>query len=225
MRQEGKADVYIGRRFGDFAKLHKRLRTELPGKVLPLLPRKNNTSISSTFFGGTDDETSSISSISTQGAGDGDETGASKSLSVPGIKRQSSRSSIKSTKSTKSQFNVQKGSTDAPGETVVLYREEQRVSLRAFLRLLLQNQRIASSKAMEEFLTADPITLNEEEQIDIERRKDLDAKRIEEQRQFYEIARKRAQELDVYMEAFRRDIVESSKAVLPTRWCVVLTSC
>ncbi|EER37047.1 PX domain-containing protein [Histoplasma capsulatum H143] len=46
--------------------------------------------------------------------------------------------------------------------------------------------------------------------MDIQRRKDLDAKRVEEQRQFYEIARKRAQELDVYMEQFRQDIVENN---------------
>ncbi|KAF3481913.1 PX domain-containing protein [Arthroderma uncinatum] len=68
----------------------------------------------------------------------------------------------------------------------------------------------ASSKAMKQFLTDKPITLNEEEQIDIARRKELDAKRIEEQKRFYEIARKRARELDVYMEQFRRDIVESN---------------
>jgi hypothetical protein len=64
---------------------------------------------------------------------------------------------------------------------------------------------------MEQFLTAQPIMLNEEEMIDIERRKAVDGKRIEEQKRFYEIARKRAQELDVYMEKFRQDVVESSK--------------
>jgi hypothetical protein len=92
----------------------------------------------------------------------------------------------------------------------VLYREEQRVSLRAFLRTMLQNKRIAESKAMEEFLTSKPISLNEEELIDVKRRKEMDAVRIEEQKHFYEIARQRAAELDVYMEQFRRDIVESS---------------
>lgn len=61
---------------------------------------------------------------------------------------------------------------------------------------------------MEEFLTANPIKLNEEEAEDMERRKEMDARRIEEQKQFYEIARKRAAELDIYMEKFRRDIVE-----------------
>lgn len=63
---------------------------------------------------------------------------------------------------------------------------------------------------MAEFLTAKPFKPNEEEMIDIERRKEMDEKRIEEQKKFYEIARQRAQELDVYMEKFRRDIVESS---------------
>lgn len=95
---------------------------------------------------------------------------------------------------------------------IVLYREEQRVSLRAFLRTLLQNKRIADSKSMEEFLTAGPLKLNEEELLDVQRRKEMDAIRIEEQKRFYEIARQRAAELDVYMEKFRRDIVESSKS-------------
>lgn len=64
---------------------------------------------------------------------------------------------------------------------------------------------------MEEFLTARPIKLNEEELLDVQKRKNMDAVRIEEQKRFYEIARQRAAELDVYMENFRRDIVESSK--------------
>ncbi len=84
------------------------------------------------------------------------------------------------------------------------------MSLRAFLRTFLQNEQISQSKAMQDFLTARPIKLNEEELGDIQRRKEMDEKRIEEQKQFYEIARQRAKELDVYMEKFRRDIVERS---------------
>lgn len=95
-------------------------------------------------------------------------------------------------------------------ETFSLYREDQRVSLRAFLRTFLQNEQVAESTAIKEFLSGPSIKLNEEEFQDIERRKAADEKRIEEQRQFYEIARKRAQELDVYMERFRRDVVERS---------------
>jgi len=72
---------------------------------------------------------------------------------------------------------------------------------------------------MIEFLTGNPIKLNEEELEDIEQRKEMDEKRIEEQRQFYEIARKRAQELDVHMENFRREIVERSEY----RWMIYLS--
>ena len=93
-------------------------------------------------------------------------------------------------------------------QPVRLHREDQRVSLRAFLRTLLQNPQIAESKAVLDFLTHNPVRLNEEELDDVYRRKEMDERRIEEQKQFYEIARKRAAELDVYMEQFRRDIVE-----------------
>ncbi len=96
----------------------------------------------------------------------------------------------------------------------MLYREDQRVSLRAFLRTFLQNEQIAQSKTMVEFLTGQPVKLNEEEYDDLRRRKEMDEKRIEEQKRFYEIARQRARELDVYMEKFRRDLVERSKFIL-----------
>lgn len=95
-------------------------------------------------------------------------------------------------------------------QTTLLWRESQRISLRAFLRYLLQNPQIASTKAIQEFLTTDPITPTDSDVEDIMRRKAVDEKRIDEQKQFYEIARKRAAELDVYMEQFRQDIVESN---------------
>ena len=82
------------------------------------------------------------------------------------------------------------------------------------MRTLLQNEQLASSKSMNEFLTGKPVKLNEEEMGDIQRRKEMDEKRMDEQRQFYEIARQRARELDVYMEKFRRDIVERSTTSL-----------
>lgn len=109
-----------------------------------------------------------------------------------------------------------KPSGESRRETL-LYREEQRVSLRAFLRTLLQHKRVAESKALEDFLTGQPIALNEEELADMQKRKEVDSVRVEEQKRFYEIARQRAAELDVYMENFRRDIVESSKLCGVTR--------
>ncbi|KAK3310183.1 uncharacterized protein B0T15DRAFT_27924 [Chaetomium strumarium] len=215
--RKGAPEHYIGRRYGDFARLHTRLRTELPGKVLPPLPRKNKSN--STFSGyggihsGNNSETSSISSMSTaqlpnspMASGFGHQSDAGqKLLSVkdqrPGD-RLSPRNSVDGRPSTPSLLSPK------AQETTVLPRENQRISLRAFLRSLLHNAQIAGTKAIEEFLTTAPINLTDDDVEDISRRKHLDKKRVEEQKQFYEVARKRAAELDVYMEQFRQDIVE-----------------
>ena len=70
------------------------------------------------------------------------------------------------------------------------------------MRSLLSNPQIAETKAIQEFLTFQSITPSDEDVIDISNRKAMDEKRVEEQKQFYEIARKRAAELDIYMEEF-----------------------
>lgn len=107
------------------------------------------------------------------------------------------------------QPSTDQGLTIAGASAPVLFREPQRVSLRAALRTLLQNQHIARSTSMQDFLVKDKLeALIEEEKLDMERRKLVDEKRIEEQNQFYEIASKRAAEVDVHMEAFRREIIE-----------------
>ncbi|KKF93714.1 PX domain-containing protein.12 [Ceratocystis platani] len=87
-------------------------------------------------------------------------------------------------------------------------RESQRISMRAFLRSLLHSAPVAQTKAMQEFLTRDPVSLTDDDVEDITCRKIMDEKRVEEQHQFYEIARKRAADLDEYMEQFRQDIIE-----------------
>jgi hypothetical protein len=81
---------FIGRRYGDFSRLHKRLRTELPGKVLPPMPRKNKQSstasnLISGVMGGNDDDASSVSSVSTMGT-IAAESSMMKSLTVQGEK-------------------------------------------------------------------------------------------------------------------------------------------
>jgi hypothetical protein len=64
----------------------------------------------------------------------------------------------------------------------------------------LQSPQIAQTNAIQDFLTKDRIQLQDEDVDDIVRRKAIDERRVEEQKQFYEIARRRAAELDVYME-------------------------
>ena len=171
--------------------------------MLPPLPKKNKANTYASFFGAgaDDDDASSASSVSTTQE---DGRSALKTIKNMGHRRSASAMSRDSGRDSPRQ------SGDLRRDNFVLYREDQRVSLRAFLRTFLQNQQIAGSKAIEEFFTGPSVKLNEEELQDIERRKEMDGKRIKEQKQFYEVARQRAKELDTYMERFRRDIVESS---------------
>ncbi|KAJ0121271.1 PX domain-containing protein [Diaporthe amygdali] len=221
IKKKGEMEYFIGRRYGDFSRLHKNLRLELPGKVLPPLPKKNkSSSTTSGIFssGGGDSDDDSVSSASTQRTGrtpnNGAEETSNKRLSVRdalGHKRKgSAASSLRG--SPRPSMDDRPLSPLSPGKTenVVLFRESQRISLRSFLRSLLQNQQIAQTKAMQEFLTRDPIKLSDDDVADIMRRKSVDAKRVDEQKQFYEIARKRAAELDIYMEQFRQEIVDSN---------------
>ncbi|RDA89237.1 hypothetical protein CP532_0595 [Ophiocordyceps camponoti-leonardi (nom. inval.)] len=246
IKRKGELEHFVGRRYGDFAKLQKRLRTELPGRVLPLLPKKNKsnstaTGLFSAAFGngnGYESDASTGSSASTRLTGRPAESdNGSAGLLSPregrmGHRRPGSTASARSSISKSSRSPGQDSRSPGPPgsreaeevrirsrrraeltttnveQPVVLWRESQRVSLRAWLRSLLHNPQVANTKAMLEFLSGDPITPADEDVEDIARRKAVDEKRMEEQKKFYEIARRRAAELDEYMEQFRRDIVE-----------------
>jgi hypothetical protein len=226
VKQHDNTEIHVARRFGDFVKMHKRLRQELPGKVLPPIPRKNKNS--SLFTSADDDDASSMSSISTKEpvsaiSEPAQESGGLRSYlsswtggSSASHKRSPSitpsaaspRPSIDSSTGLAAGGITPRSGSPAPGHMLV--REDQRVSLRAFLRNFLQNENIAHSKAMTEFLTANPIKLTAEELDDIARRKEMDERRMEEQRRFFEIASQRAKELDVHMEGFRRTVIEKN---------------
>ncbi|KAM0280740.1 hypothetical protein ACHAQH_003910 [Verticillium albo-atrum] len=214
IKRKGELEFFVGRRYGDFNRLYKRLRIELPGKVLPTLPKKNksDTTTSSIFSsvtgGNKDDDASSFSSVSTQMTNLklGDASG--QNLTVHGHRRPGSIASTGRASPRTSTDDRTRGLLGKKSDTVTLWRESQRVSLRSFIRSLLANPQIAQTKAMEDFLTKDPITPTDEDVDDIMRRKAIDEQRMEEQKKFYEIARKRAAELDIYMEEFRREIVE-----------------
>jgi hypothetical protein len=226
VKHKDAAEIYVSRRFGDFVRMHRKLRLELPGKVLPPLPKKNKSH--SIFSGGDSSDADSLSSQSIKSGKTAPQEPVQESGGIRGYlaswtgssntarhARQSSRTSLAPSESSlRASFDssgaasAKAGASQPEDESAVLAREEQRVSLRAFLRNFLQTESIALSNAMQEFLTLDPITLTTEEQEDIDRRKLMDEKRIEEQRQFFEIARERARELDVHMEKFRRSVIE-----------------
>ncbi|KAI6785548.1 PX domain-containing protein -like protein [Emericellopsis cladophorae] len=225
IKRKGELEHFVARRYGDFAKLHRRLRLELPGRPLPTLPKKNKSDSTASGLlgswgggGGDEDADSDGESVSSHETGrTGKSARGSSSLLSPndnGRGNGSSGASIRSGISRK--LGTPRTSTDGrlappgaqPVEDVVLWRENQRVSLRAFVRSLLHNPQIANTKAMQEFLAGDPTTPTDDDVEDIMRRREVDENRMEEQRKFYEIARKRAADLDEYMEQFRRDIVE-----------------
>lgn len=231
VKHNDEREVYVARRFGDFARMHKKLRLELPGKVLPPLPRKNRAQ--SIYSGRDDEDTDSVSSLSTQDTGTpvSAEPGDASAGNGGGFRAYLSSWTGGSSNSARHGRNASRSSLTAPSASprgsldstsklasapsvrettpdTVLHREEQRVSLRAFLRNFLQNEAIANSKAMSEFLTNEPISLTDEDTQDIEKRRHMDERRLEEQRQFFNVARERARELDVHMEKFRRSVVE-----------------
>jgi hypothetical protein len=214
VKRQGQTDITVGRRYGEFISLHRNLRNELPGKVLAPVPRKIKVSQSTTSSflstGATADDTASLSSFGSSEYTSSDSTATSPTpakghkksvsltvtLGIRGASRNSSRRSV----------------AEIPqDEEIKLWRENQRVSLRAFIRNLLQDEQVANSEAMRGFLLENPVELSEEQLVDEQRRRALDEIRLEEQKKFYEVARQRARELDVYMESFRREIIESSK--------------
>ncbi|CZS89166.1 probable membrane coat complex Retromer, subunit VPS5/SNX1, Sorting nexins, and related PX domain-containing proteins [Rhynchosporium graminicola] len=209
VKRKNEMKFFIGRRYGDFTRLHKRLRTELPGKILPPMPKKNKQSstasnlLSGLTGRGDDDDASSISSVSTIGTAP---TSSMNTLSVKDRLHRRTPSAVSLSRKSPRTSVDGRPSTPAQDDSVVLWRENQRISLRAFLRTLLSNPQIASTRAIQDFLTLQPMTPTDVDVEDIAKRKGMDEKRVEEQKQFYEIARKRAADLDV----FRRDIVESN---------------
>lgn len=234
---------YVVRRYEDFKDMHDRLRVELAGKVLPPLPKKNSTDYvmpsfmddASSLMSGSSDDTlaqekkklSSSRSGSNHGAMPSSDSASSlfydaqETTEDPGkLKPSGMRERVKKrmhkrhgSSASAIASSSPRGSVDM-GSPPVLFREAQRVSLRAALRTLLQNQHIARSTSMQEFLMKDKVELSAEEVVDIDRRRAIDEKRIEEQTKFYEIAQRRAAEVDVHMERFRRDIIESSKFIV-----------
>ncbi|KAI1356334.1 hypothetical protein F5Y01DRAFT_301272 [Xylaria sp. FL0043] len=212
VKRKGEIEHFVGRRYGDFARLHKNLRHELPGKVLPPLPKKNKSTTTATGLfsrttdGADDSDVSSISSAASNILATAQ--GNSLTDSMKTLTTRDHRQNRSASPRTSTEGRLSPAVPGPKAEPTILWREDQRISLRAFLRYLLQNQQIAQTKAMQEFLTRSPITPTDEDIDDIHRRKAVDAKRMEEQKEFFEIARKRAAELDVYMEKFRQDIVE-----------------
>lgn len=89
IKRKNELEHFVARRYGDFAKMHRRLRLELPGRILPPLPKKNKSNstasgiMSAISGGGNESDASSVSSVSTRMTG-ANEGGVSSLLSPLG---------------------------------------------------------------------------------------------------------------------------------------------
>ena len=200
-----------------------KLRHEFPGKVLPSLPRKetsSQTAVVSTTLEGNDaddaDDADLASSPETLSSSES-RTPPSRTTEKTHSRAPSRTGGLLSTAGNYFTRNSSSASVNSipsiPPESkqVLLWRENQRITFRGYLRTSLADPEVAKSKSMRKFLLSDPTTMTEADRTDEVRRREVDLARVEEQKNFFQIAQKRAHELDLYMEGFRRDIVENSK--------------
>lgn len=70
IKRKGELEHFVARRYGDFSRLHKRLRLELPGRPLPTLPKKNKSDSTASglrgWGAGQDSDGDSLSSVETR---------------------------------------------------------------------------------------------------------------------------------------------------------------
>ncbi|KAG0165832.1 hypothetical protein DFQ28_008257 [Apophysomyces sp. BC1034] len=88
-----------------------------------------------------------------------------------------------------------------------LYREKDRLLLRAFLRQVSTEPRLAKSVAFQDFLTRDPVKLNREEEYDAEKRLEMDRARIDEEQHFREQVDKKLAELNDLLDMLKKQVM------------------
>ena len=198
-------------------RLRKQLRDEFPGKDIPRVPSKNKAPTVLSGF------RTAVSAVLDTNEGESSETSgrsspesfssatiesppvsspASPGLPVPAVgsplddlSRHRSRSSP----------TLHKQATSYDYQVP---REKNRLTLRAFLRQIVNDKRLLRSNSLLQFLLSDPITkFTKEEEADIGRRLQMDQLRLAEQEQFVVESRKRARELDQWLKEFKHDLI------------------
>lgn len=96
IKRKGELEHFVARRYGDFNKLHRRLRLELPGRTLPAMPKKNKSDstasgLLSAFSSSKDEDDSDASSASSTTSR---RTGLSKISQAPADGARSSSNSL-----------------------------------------------------------------------------------------------------------------------------------
>ncbi|GAA5978325.1 hypothetical protein JCM11641_004657 [Rhodosporidiobolus odoratus] len=95
-----------------------------------------------------------------------------------------------------------------PQHVPSLARERNRLTLRAYLRHLLNNPVLAASSAFQTFLVESPIALSSREQHDVLVREEMDRIREQEAKSFRSEVDERVEELEGYLRMFREELVK-----------------
>ena len=88
------------------------------------------------------------------------------------------------------------------------YRENDRLSLRAWLHQLIKSPQLAKSSALKKFLTQNPITFTMEEEKDTLKREQADKNREIEQEKFQAELDKRVHELNDTLDVLKKEILQ-----------------
>lgn len=95
-----------------------------------------------------------------------------------------------------------------PRAKIHFSRENNRLTLRAYLHRLLAKPEISNSLQFYKFLTDEPIELSFEEQKDVENREAMDRARENEKNKFRSEVEARVKELEDYLRGFREELVK-----------------
>ncbi|ORY93913.1 hypothetical protein BCR43DRAFT_558151 [Syncephalastrum racemosum] len=98
--------------------------------------------------------------------------------------------------------------TKAAKDNSTLYREKDRLMLRAYLRRIVAKPKLARHPALFEFLTTDPIQLSDAEQKDVQDRIIADDKRAEQERLFRQEIDDRVVALNDLLEMLKKQVMQ-----------------
>ncbi|GAA5856145.1 hypothetical protein JCM8547_003002 [Rhodosporidiobolus lusitaniae] len=179
-RRKGQPDVYVARRYGDFVRLAETLRKECIEEDVKGPPAKDRRAVD-------------MRAVSPPQS------------SAPSPRPSTSFEDISSTPPAGPSSPLP---TFDPQHVPSLARERNRLTLRAYLRHLLNNPVLASSSAFQSFLVESPLTLSPREEQDVLIREEMDRIREQEAKSFRAEVDERVEELEGYLRMFREELVK-----------------
>ncbi|CAD6898166.1 unnamed protein product [Tilletia controversa] len=200
-RRPNQPEIYVSRRYGDFARLAETLRIDFPDEEIRPPPNKDRS------HRHVDDDASAPSpNLKPTNAGESISWEEGEQEEV--LDDDESQRPADQPRRRLRKISLGRATHPAQMSTVQLAREKNRLTLRAYLRSLLAVPAVADSESFQDFLIGDPIVLNRDEIEDAARRERLDEVREAEQQQFADESARRAKELQTHLKAFKEDLVQ-----------------